>query len=114
METPESVRLSMQTGEWVSSLDYRYAYFHIPMNQNSRKYPFDLPTAPILVKEVKHMAQSHHIHIYKYLDDWLIRAKETCHQHTQPLMYLKKKKKKKKKKNYMYWFPLPFQLPVVI
>ena len=38
METPESIRLSLQQGEWVTSLDFSYAYFHIPINQVSRKY----------------------------------------------------------------------------
>ena len=38
METPESIRLSLQQGEWVTSLDFSDAYFHIPINQVSRKY----------------------------------------------------------------------------
>ena len=39
METPESIRLSLQKGEWVTSLDFSDAYFHIPTNQRSRKCP---------------------------------------------------------------------------
>ena len=38
METPETIRLSLQTGEWVTSLDFSDAYFHIPINQRSRNY----------------------------------------------------------------------------
>ena len=38
METPETIRLSLQRGEWVTSLDFRDAYFHIPISQRSRKY----------------------------------------------------------------------------
>ena len=38
METPESIMLSLQQGEWVTSLDFSDAYFHIPVNQVSRKY----------------------------------------------------------------------------
>ena len=38
METPETIRLSLQTGEWVTSLDFSDAYFHIPINQRSQKY----------------------------------------------------------------------------
>ena len=106
METPETIRVSLQQGEWVTSLDFSDAYFHIPMHTGSRKYlgfhfqnqsyqfqafPFGLSTAPMeftsVVKEVKLMAQSRGIRIHQYLDDWLIRAptKESC---TQSLLSL--------------------------
>ena len=109
METPETIRLSLQQGEWVTSLDFSDAYFHIPVHVTSRKYlrfhfqnqsyqfralPFGLATAPMeftcVVKEVKLMAQSRGIRIHQYLDDWLIRAptKESCHQGTQSLLAL--------------------------
>ena len=77
METPETIRLSLQKGEWVTSLDFSDAYFHVPISQRSRKYlrfhlngrtyqftalPFGLSTAPLeftkVVKEVKLMALS--------------------------------------------------------
>ena len=63
IETPETIRLSLQQGEWVTSLDFSDAYFHIPIAQRSRKYlrfhlnkvnyqfkalPFGLATAPFL------------------------------------------------------------------
>ena len=104
METPESIRLSLQPGEWVTSLN-----FHIPIGPNSRKFlrfhfqnqtfqfralPFGLSTAPmeftILVKEVKLMAQARNIRMHQYLDDWFIRAKDrdTCFQDTQTLLAL--------------------------
>ena len=35
METPETIRLSLQQGEWVTSLDFSDAYFHIPINPRS-------------------------------------------------------------------------------
>ena len=38
METPETIRLSLQKGEWVTSLDFSDAYFHVPINQRSRKF----------------------------------------------------------------------------
>ena len=38
METPETIRTSLQTGEWVTSIDFKDAYFHIPINSQSRKY----------------------------------------------------------------------------
>ena len=74
-ETPESIRTSLQQGEWVTSIDFKDAYFHIPIQEQSRKYlrfhvqgqtfqfkalPFGLSTAPleftVVVKEVKLMA----------------------------------------------------------
>ena len=93
METPETIRTSLYKGEWVTSIDFKDAYFHIPIHPHSRKYlrfhfqgqsyqfkalPFGLSTAPMefttVVKEVKLMAQSRGIRIHQYLDDWLVRA----------------------------------------
>ena len=92
-----------------TSLDFSDAYFHIPINQRSRKYlrfflnnqtfqftalPFGLATAPLeftkVVKEVKLMAQARGIRIHQYLDDWVLRAqcRETCLQRTQILLAL--------------------------
>ena len=109
METPESIRISLQQGEWVTSLDFSDAYFHIAISPNSRKFlrvhyqdqtfqfwalPFGLSTAlmefTIVVKEVKLMAQARNICMHQYLDDWLIRAKDkdTCFQDTQTLLAL--------------------------
>ena len=109
METPESIRLSLQPGEWVTSLDFSDAYFHIPISPNSRKFlrfsfhnqtfqfrvlPFGLSTAlmefTIVVKEVKLVARARNIWMHQYLDDWLIRVKDrdTCFQDTQTLLAL--------------------------
>ena len=106
METPETIRLSLQTGEWVTSLDFSDTYFHIPIYQRSRKYlrfflynqtfqftalPFGLATAPLeftkVVKEVNLIAQIRGIRIHQYLDDWLLRAPtpETCPDPLGPL-----------------------------
>ena len=38
METPETNRTSLQQGEWVTSIDFKDAYFHIPIQEQSRKY----------------------------------------------------------------------------
>ena len=73
METPETIRTSQQ-GEWVTSIDFKDAYFHIPIQEQSRKYlrfhvrgqtyqfkalPFGLSTEPleftVVAKEVKLM-----------------------------------------------------------
>ena len=96
-------------GEWVTSLDFNDAYFHIPIGQRSRKFlrfflhsqayqftalPFGLSTAPLeftkVAKEVKLMAQARGIRIHQYLDDWLLRAPcpETCLLHTRTLLHL--------------------------
>ena len=68
METLESIRTSLQTGEWIITVYFKDAYFHIPINPQSRKYlPFHvqglsyqfkvLSTAPLeftmVVMEVK-------------------------------------------------------------
>ena len=107
METPETIRTSLQKGEWVTSIDFKDAYFHIPIQEQSRKYlrfhiqgqtyqfkalPFGLSTAPmeftIIAKEVKLMAIQNGIRIHQYLDDWLVRATShrVCLQHTQVLV----------------------------
>ena len=109
METPETIRTSLQVGEWVTSIDFKDAYFHIPIHSQSRKYmrchlqgrsyqfkalPFGLSTAPmeftVVDKEVKLMALQKGIRIHQYLDDWLVRASthDTCLQHTQTLVTL--------------------------
>ena len=106
METPETIRTSLKKGEWVTSIDFKDAYFHIPIQERSRKYlrfhiqgqnyqfkalPFSLSTAPmeftIIAKEVKLMAIYNSIRIHQYLDDWLVRASshQVCLQHTQVL-----------------------------
>ena len=38
METPEMIQTSQQTGEWVTSIDFKDAYFNIPIQTQSRKY----------------------------------------------------------------------------
>ena len=109
METPETIRTSLQAGEWVTSIDFKDAYFHIQIHSQSRKYmrfhlqgrsyqfkalPFGLSTAPmeftVVAKEVKLMALQKGIRIHQYLDDWLVGASthDTCLQHTQTLVTL--------------------------
>ena len=71
----ETIRTSLQQVEWVTSIDFKDAYFHIPIQEQSRKYlrfhiqgrayqfkalPFGLSTTPLeftmIPKEVKLMA----------------------------------------------------------
>ena len=104
METPETIRTSLQQGEWVTSIDFKDAYIHIPIQEQSRKFhvegrsyqfkvlPFGLSTAPleftVIAKEVKLMTIHKGIRIHQYLDDWLVRARshQVCLQHTQDLL----------------------------
>ena len=109
METPETIRTSLQQGEWITSIDFKDAYFHIPIQEQSRKYlrfhvqgqtyqfkalPFGLSTAPleftVVAKEVKLIAIHKGIRIHQYLDDWLVRAgsHQVCLQHTQELVQI--------------------------
>ena len=94
METPEIIRTSLQQGEWVTSIDFKDTYFHIPIQEQSKKnlrfhvqgriyqfkaLPFGLSTAPleftVVAKEVKLMAIHKGIRIQQYLGDkWLVRA----------------------------------------
>ena len=94
-------------GEWVTSVDFKDAHFHIPIQEQSRKYlrfhiqgrayqfkalPFGLSTAPleftVIPKEVKLMAIHKDLRTHQYLDDWLVRARshQACLQHTQELV----------------------------
>ena len=107
METLETIRTSLQQGQWVTSIDFKDAYFHIPIQEQSRKYlrfhvqgqtyqfkalPFGLSTAPleftVIAKEVKLMAIHRGIRIHQYLDDWLVTvtSHQACLQHTQKLV----------------------------
>ena len=38
METPETIRTSLKQGEWVTSINFKDAYFHISIQEQSRKY----------------------------------------------------------------------------
>ena len=51
METPETIRISLQQGEWVTSLDFSDAYFHIFSNssrvQEVPQVPFPKSILPV-------------------------------------------------------------------
>ena len=103
----ETIRISLQQGEWVTSIDFKDTYFHIPTQEQSRKclrfhtqgrayqfkaLPFGLSTAPmeftLIPKEVKLMAIHKDLRIHQYLDDWFVRARshQAGLQHTQELI----------------------------
>ena len=104
METQETKRTSLQTGEWVMSID---ANFHIPIQNQSRKYLFSRPGSNIPVQSTTFWSfhSTHGVHtggqrgywlialqkgirIHQYLDNWLVRARscQTCLQQTQTLV----------------------------
>ena len=106
IQTQETIRTSLQQGEWVFSIDFKDAYFHIPIQEHSRKYlrfhikgrsyqfkalAIGQSTAPIeftfIAKEVKLMDMHKGIRIKQYLHDWLVRARshQVCLRHTQKL-----------------------------
>ena len=112
METAEIIRNSLRKGEWVTSLDLKDAYFHIPIHEDSqpllrfqvaglvyqfKALPFGLATAPLeftrVVREVKFMLQAKGIRIHQYLDDWLLRAqsKQECLAQTKELVHFVQK-----------------------
>ena len=93
--------------ECLTPIDFKNAYFHIPIQSQSRKHllfhvqgqtfqfkaiPFVLSRRPmeftVVAKEVKLIALHNCIRIYQYLDDWLVRARshQTCLQDTQTLV----------------------------
>ena len=104
METPETIRTSRQAGEWVTSIDFKDAYFHIPINSQSRKYmrfqvqdkiyqfkalPFGLSTAPMeftvvakvgwqaLQKKIRDIMSSPVCPVFNVLDQFT-----NCHRET--------------------------------
>ena len=102
MESAEVIQASLQTVEWVASID-----LHLPIHPKFQKYlcfhvqgqayqfralPFGIATAPLeftrVVKEIKFIAFSQGVRIHQYLDDWLVRAKgqNTCAQDVQKLI----------------------------
>ena len=107
METPDTISTSLRAGEWVTSIYFKDAHFHIPIQSQSRKYmyfhvqgqfyqfkalQFGLSTAPIeftvVAKEVKLIALQKGVRIHQHLDDWLVRSRfhQACLQHTQTLV----------------------------
>ena len=63
METPETIRTSLQKGEWVTSIDFKDAYFHILIQEQSRiSYPG--PDLPVQSTAVRSVDSSHGVYYY--------------------------------------------------
>ena len=93
METTASIMRSLQLGHWATSLDFKDAFFHVPVMPAHRCYlsfqfspryfrfqalPFGLATSPYLfthlVKAVGAFARGQGLSLLQYLDDWNISA----------------------------------------
>ena len=96
METPATIRSALRPGDWLTSIDLKDAYFHVPIHKASRPYLrflwrkkkfqfralcFGLSTAPYLFTRVfrliSALAHSAGFRLYRYLDDWLIAAQSS-------------------------------------
>ena len=95
METFRTIRLALKVGDWAITLDLRDAYFHVPIFPSHRRFlrfvyknthyqfqalPFGIAVAPrIFTKILTALAgffRNRQIHIYMYLDDWIVRNQE--------------------------------------
>ena len=93
METQASVREAIRPGEWVTTIDIKDAYLHVPMATTTQRYlrfrvgsqvyqfrslPFGLSTSPReftkLLQPIVQLLRAHGVVLHAYLDDWLIRA----------------------------------------
>ncbi|KAM7182065.1 uncharacterized protein RBU57_000616 [Macrochelys suwanniensis] len=85
---------SLDPGHWYAALDMKDAYFHISIALPHRRFlrfvvhkthyqfialPFGLCTAPRVFTKCMAVVAAflcrHHIHVFPYLDDWLIRGR---------------------------------------
>ncbi|KAG6931685.1 ORF 3, partial [Chelydra serpentina] len=83
---------SLDPGDWYAALDMKDAYFHISITPPHRRFlrfvvckthyqftalPFGLCTAPRVFTKcmavVAAFLRCQHIHVFPYLDDWLVR-----------------------------------------
>ena len=95
METVQSIRQSLQPGEWCTQIDIKDAYLHIPVQRKFRKYlrfavdgvvyefktlPFGLNVSPRIFTQVLKPVLGHlrrqGILVHGYLDDWIIRGSQ--------------------------------------
>jgi ribonuclease HI len=93
METPATIRLALREKDWMTSIDLKDAYFHVPIHKSSRPYLrfvwnqtiyqfkalcFGLSTAPYVFTRVfrlvSTLAHQRGYRLYRYLDDWLLAA----------------------------------------
>lgn len=87
MDTLQNVILLLQQGDFMTALDLRDAYFHIPFHPahlrylcfvvSGKHYRFKSAASRVFAKclavVAAHMRQWG-IHVFSYLDDWLIKS----------------------------------------
>ncbi|KAK3101176.1 hypothetical protein FSP39_001539 [Pinctada imbricata] len=110
METLRTIISALEIGDWVASIDLKDAYLHIAIYPQDRKYlrfcvgnqhyqfrsmPFGLATAPRvftkLMTAIDAFLRTRQIHIFMYLDDWLLKGinqMSLIHNLTQTLTLL--------------------------
>jgi hypothetical protein len=109
METPELIRTFLQKGNWATSLDLMDAYYHVLIHPSDRKFlrfkvgtqvfqfralPMGLSSSPRIftrvIKCIKEFVQKRTVHLYQYLDDWLVQAsgQAQARQHTRYIVQL--------------------------
>ena len=107
MTTLQGVIPLIRQGDYLATLDLKDAYLHIPMCQAHRKYlrfmiegthyqfkvlAFGVKSAPRVFTKCLAAVAAHlrrlGIHVYPYLDDWLIRAKtyDRCQKDVQKVI----------------------------
>jgi hypothetical protein len=91
METLSTVLQSLTVGWWAASIDLKDAYLHVPIHKDHRRFlqfvyketvyqfrclPFGLSTAPRvftrITKVIAAFLRQKQVHLFMYLDDWLI------------------------------------------
>jgi hypothetical protein len=109
MESLISVKKAVRPQDWLVALDLQDAYMHIPMHKESRKFlrfkiagqayqfrvlPFGLCSAPRVFTKVLAplvgMARRVGMHVFPYLDDWLLRlaSRQTLRGQLQELLQI--------------------------
>ena len=104
METTRAIQKVLSPGDWVTSIDLKDAYFHMPVHPDFWKFlrvavwgkvyqfralPFGLsPASREFCRVTGVLATLVHkltIYLHLYLDDWLLRAtsRAICLAHTQ-------------------------------
>ena len=66
METPETIRTSLQQGEWVTSINFKDAYICIPIQEQSRNIEVSDPVSVISVQgtSIWTVHSSHGVHCH--------------------------------------------------
>ena len=64
METPETIRTSLQPGQWVTSIDFKDAYFHIPIQSVQEVHVFSPPGSvlPVQSPTLRPFHSTHGVH----------------------------------------------------